>query len=80
MLQGVFFFQILSNIFQIQNLGLTQAKFSEQTLKHSYNGKGCVCVCLAFYRHLPLGKGGVKKLLTQNVNSLLSLYTRTQLY
>lgn len=39
-----------------------------------------MCVCLAFCCHLPLGKGDVKKLLMQNVNSLLFLYTRTPLF
>lgn len=39
-----------------------------------------MCVCLAFCCHLLLGKGDVKKLLMQNMNSLLSLYTRTHLF
>lgn len=45
------------------------------------DGKGAGgAVRLAFYCHLPLGKGDVKKLLMQNVNSLLLLYTRTHLF
>lgn len=81
---AVFLFSIFT--FLIQNLGLTQAKFNEQTMKHYRNQNqngwkgGGGAVRLAFYCHLPLGKGDVKKLLMQNVNSLLLLYTRTHLF